>query len=156
MPTLELTLEAWSALEALVRRGVVLSLGLSNCYSLGQLSKLYQRVHVKPRVLQNRFYAKTGYDTDLRAFCVEHEIRYQSFWTLTANPHILKDRSLSAIATRHGVTREQAFFRGLIHAGVTPLTGTCTREHMQQDLDVLAFELEPHEVRTIFGLLGPA
>ena len=153
LSTLERTLEAWSTFEELVRRGVVLSLGISNCYSLEQLTGLYERASVKPRVLQNRFYAKTGYDTGLRAYCAAHDIRYQSFWTLTANPHVLKHRSLRAIAARHGVTPAQTFFRCLIHSGIAPLTGTCTREHMQQDLDVSTFELEGDEVRTILGLL---
>lgn len=154
MPTLERTLEAWSAFEELVERGVVVNLGISNCYSLEQLTALYERASVKPRVLQNRFYKKTGYDTALRAFCATHDVRYQSFWTLTANPQVLKARSLRAIAARHRVTPEQTFFRCLIHAGITPLTGTCTREHMQQDLDVCTFELETDEVRTILGLCG--
>lgn len=155
MPTLERTLEAWSAFEALVRRGVVVSLGISNCYSLEQLTGLYERASVKPQVLQNRFYAKTGYDTELRAFCATHGIRYQSFWTLTANPNVLKQRSLCAIAARHRVTPAQTFFRCLMQAGIVPLTGTCSREHMQQDLDVATFELESHELSTIWRLLGP-
>jgi len=153
LSTLDRTLEAWGAFEELVRRGLVLSLGISNCYSLAQLTGLYERASVKPHVLQNRFYAKTGYDAALRAYCAARDIRYQSFWTLTANPHVLKHRSLRAIAARHRVTPEQAFFRCLIHSGITPLTGTCTREHMQQDLDVSTFELEGDEVRTILGLL---
>ena len=155
LSTLARTLEAWSTFEKLVQRGVVVSIGISNCYSLDQLTALYERASVKPRVLQNRFYAKTGYDAALRAFCATHDIRYQSFWTLTANPHVLKERSLRSIAARHRVTPEQTFFRGLIHAGITPLTGTCSREHMQQDLDVCSFELEDHEMQTILGLLGP-
>ncbi len=39
---------------------------------------------------QNRFYADTGYDIDIRAFCRQHGITYQSFWTPTANPHVLE------------------------------------------------------------------
>ena len=44
---------------------------------------------IKPKVLQNRFYSDSGYDRELRAFCLEKGIRYQTFWTLTANPHLL-------------------------------------------------------------------
>lgn len=64
-------------------------LGLSNTYSLSMLRAVYDAATVKPSFVQNRFYADSGYDIELRAYCRANEIRYQSFWTLTANPHIL-------------------------------------------------------------------
>lgn len=154
LPAPAQTLEAWSVLEELVRSGVVRSIGISNCYAPELFRALCEKTVVKPSVLQNRFYAKTGYDVELRALCRTHGVRYQSFWTLTANPHVLKDPRLRAIAARHGKTPEQTFFRCLMHESIVPLTGTTSREHMQQDLDVIRFELEPHEVRVIFGVLG--
>jgi len=154
LPTTAQTLEAWSVLEELVKSGGVRSIGISNCYEPKLFRTLCEKTAVKPRVLQNRFYAKTGYDVELRALCRTHGVHYQSFWTLTANPHVLEHPRLRAIAARHGKTPEQVFFRCLMHEGIVPLTGTTSREHMQQDLDVVEFELEPHEVRVVFGLLG--
>lgn len=147
------TFEAWTGLEELVHRGVVASIGLSNCYDPELFRTLCEKAVVKPSVLQNRFYSKTGYDVELRQTCGAHGVRYQSFWTLTANPHVLKDPGLRAIAARHGKTPEQTFFSGLIHEGIVPLTGTTSREHMQQDLDAVRFQLEPHEVKTIWAAL---
>ena len=43
-------------------------------------------------MLQNRFYVDSGYDLELRQFCREQGITYQTFWTLTANPHVLVTR----------------------------------------------------------------
>jgi len=148
------TLEAWSVLEGLVASGLVASIGISNCYTPELFRALCEKTTVKPSVLQNRFYAKTGYDVELRALCSTHGVRYQSFWTLTANPHVLADRRLRAIADRHRLSPEQAFFKGLMQEGIVPLTGTCSRDHMQQDLDVVRAELEPHEVQAIFTVLG--
>lgn len=147
------TLEVWRAMEAAVDAGHVLALGISNCYELAALRALWRDSRVKPSVVQNRFYERTGYDREIRAFCREHGLRYQSFWTLTANPHVLKDPGLRAIAARYEKTPEQTFFAGLIHDGIVPLTGTTSREHMQQDLDAVRFQLEPHEVRTIWAAL---
>jgi len=151
----EQTLAAWSVLESLVQSGTVASIGISNCYSPALFRTLCEQTTVKPRVLQNRFYAKTGYDVDLRKLCAEHGARYQSFWTLTANPKALGDPRLRAIAAHHAITPEQAFFRALMQDGIVPLTGTSSREHMQQDLDVTLIELEPQEVKTIFAVLEP-
>ncbi|HEU5076767.1 MAG TPA: aldo/keto reductase [Polyangiaceae bacterium] len=154
LKTLEQTLEAWSVLEELVNSGAVASIGISNCYSVELFRALCERSNVKPRVLQNRFYAKTGYDVELRKLCGAHRVHYQSFWTLTANPHVLKARRVREIAERHGATVEQVFFRSLMHVGIVPLTGTSSRIHMQQDLDAIALELEPPELKAIFAELG--
>lgn len=148
------TLEAWSVLEELVQSGLVASIGISNCYTPKLFRTLCEKTRVKPSVLQNRFYAKTGYDVELRALCATHGARYQSFWTLTANPRVLSDPRLRSIADRHRLSPEQAFFRSLMQQGIVPLTGTCSREHMQQDLDVVRAELEPQEVQAIFTALG--
>lgn len=80
----------WRAMENIHATGKVRELGISNCYNLNTLQQLYKDAVVKPTVLQNRFYADSGYDEEIRQFCNEHSIRYQSFWTLTANPRILK------------------------------------------------------------------
>jgi hypothetical protein len=43
----------------------------------------------KPNSPSGSVYGHTGWDADLRAFCREKNIAYQSFWTLTANPDLL-------------------------------------------------------------------
>ena len=154
LPTPARTLEAWSVLEGLVQSGLVASIGISNCYTPELFRTLCEKTKLKPSVLQNRFYAKTGYDVELRALCSTHAVRYQSFWTLTANPHALSDGRLRAIADRHDLTPEQALFRALMHDGIVPLTGTCSRDHMLEDLDVMRTELAPHEVQKIFAALS--
>jgi diketogulonate reductase-like aldo/keto reductase len=108
---------------------------------------------VKPAALQNRFHSKTGYDRELRAFTSHHGIRYQSFWTLTANPNVLAHASVQALAERHQRTPAQVFFRYLTQIGITPLTGTSSTEHMQQDLAISEFTLQPDELAAINQLL---
>lgn len=64
-------------------------LGISNIYELDVLEQLFQDAKVKPSVVQNRFYADTGHDHQIRAWCREQGIVYQSFWTLTANKEVM-------------------------------------------------------------------
>lgn len=89
MPTVEETLNVWRIFEEFHRAGQVRYLGLSNTYNLRVLQAVYDAADVKPSFLQNRFYKESGYDVEIRRFCREKGIRYQSFWTLTANPHIM-------------------------------------------------------------------
>ncbi len=89
------TMEVWQAMEQIFHSGGVKQLGISNCYDPQQFELLYRNAAIKPAVIQNRFHAETGYDRAIRDFCREHRIIYQSFWTLTANPHVLAHSTLA-------------------------------------------------------------
>lgn len=149
MRTLDQTLTVWSAFEELVSRGWVRSLGLSNCYNIATLRAVWERAHVKPSVLQNRLYRDTGYDVELRRYCDARAMVYQSFWTLSANPHLLEGRELRRIAERHELTAAQAFYRCLTQIGIVPLVGTTSALHMTQDLAIFDKDLSDAEVRTV-------
>ncbi len=134
-------LEVWQAMEALQASGAAKQLGISNCYDQDLFDFLYQRASVKPAVLQNRFYADTGYDKQLRAFCRQQHIVYQSFWTLTANPTILTSPTVIALAAQYQRSPAQIFFRYLTQIGIVPLTGTTSANHVREDLAIFDFEL---------------
>ncbi len=48
LPTLPETLEAWRAMELGVESGRVRQIGISNCYSVTTLSRLYDSARIKP------------------------------------------------------------------------------------------------------------
>jgi diketogulonate reductase-like aldo/keto reductase len=148
-------LEVWSAMENLYHQGSAKVLGISNCYELDVFQTLYDRVSVKPKILQNRFYLETAYDLDLRNWCNEKGVIYQSFWTLTANPHILNDPRFLQIAKTHGKTEAQIFFRFVSQIGIVPLTGTRSPDHMKEDLDIFQFELTQSDIDLIGSMLLP-
>lgn len=131
----------WQAMEQIYNQGGTKLIGISNCYNLDMLKQLFDASYIKPAVLQNRFYKDTDYDNEIRKWCQEHKIIYQSFWTLTANPQILSCESLQKLALKYQKTPEQIFFRVLIDIGIVPLTGTCSEKHMQEDLEIFNFDL---------------
>jgi len=149
------TLEAWSAMEELCDAGGVRQLGVSNCYELDRLKMIYEAARVKPAVIQNRFYAKTGYDREIREFCRSTGVLYQSFWTLTANPEVLAQPVLKDLAQTYKRTPAQLFFRYLTQQGIVCLTGTSSREHMAQDLAIFDLVLNTAECEQIGALLQP-
>jgi diketogulonate reductase-like aldo/keto reductase len=114
---------------------------------------LHDSSRIKPAIVQNRFYAETDYDQDIREFCVAHGMAYQSFWTLTANPQLLGDETVRLLSLKYQRTPAQILFRYLMHVGVTPLTGTKSAIHMREDLSVLEFELSESEIRAVTALL---
>jgi diketogulonate reductase-like aldo/keto reductase len=152
LPSAKQTQEAWAAMEALVDSGKVGQLGISNCYQLLQLEALYDEARVKPAVIQNRFYADTHYDRNIRAYCRRRHILYQSFWTLTANPKVLASRPLTALAEKYERTAPQVLFRYLTQIDAVPLTGTSSQVHMQQDLAIFDFQLTAPEIAQLTTL----
>jgi diketogulonate reductase-like aldo/keto reductase len=148
-----LLMKAWNAMEKIQIAGGARQLGISNCYDTEVLGSLYADADVKPAVVQNRFYQETGYDADLRRWCANHDIIYQSFWTLTANPHILASNTVRAIAQKYKRTEAQIFFRYLSHSGIVPLTGTSSEKHMKEDLGIFDFELSSEDLENLGHLL---
>jgi diketogulonate reductase-like aldo/keto reductase len=153
MKTAKDTLRVWRAFEGLHNQGLIRSIGVSNLYDLPFTKWLFAEAKVKPSAIQNRFYAETGYDKELRLFCLERDISYQSFWTLTANPHLLQSNAIMGCARDLGKTPEQVLFRYLTLMGVTPLTGSTSREHLIQDLECLQMVLSTQHIESITRVL---
>jgi len=145
---------AWRAFETLADAGQVGLLGISNCYEPARLAQLWRDARIKPAIVQNRFYAQTGYDREIRAFCRANGLVYQSFWTLSANPALLNSATVLGLAAAYDCSPAQILFRWLIQNDVVPLTGTTSTTHLRQSLDVLAFELETQDCTAIAALLA--
>jgi diketogulonate reductase-like aldo/keto reductase len=153
LPSARQTFEVWRAMESLVDARSVRQLGISNCYRLDVLETLCDSARLKPAVVQNRFYADTGYDREIRAFCRQRRILYQSFWTLTANPHILAHHTVTDLASKYHRTPAQILYRYLTQIGVVPLTGTRSGTHMREDLAIFEFEITKLERSKMEALL---
>jgi diketogulonate reductase-like aldo/keto reductase len=135
-------------MEALYDSGHARMLGVSN-FTLEQLQRLCAQARVPPRVVQNRYYASRGWDRAIRKFCGAHGMVYQAFSLLTANRDVLAHLEVVRIAHRHGRSVAQVVFMFALDAGMVPLTGTTDVGHMQEDLEVFAFRLEPDEAECI-------
>jgi len=149
-------LQVWSAMEFIHNAKEALHIGISNCYDLNVLKRLYEESNIKPSIVQNRFYAETDYDKDIRVWCKDNDITYQSFWSLTANPHLLESETILKLAIKYKKSPAQIFFNYLSHEGITPLTGTTSTEHMLEDLDTFNFELQDTEYSAIRRLITDA
>jgi len=140
--------EVWRAMEALHDSGGVQLLGVSNI-ARDQLVTLCDEARVAPAIVQNRCYARTGWDREVRAVCRERGILYEGFSLLTANQRELSAPVVSAIAARVHATIPQVVFRFAQAIGIVALTGTSNRTHMQEDLAAKEILLEPADVATI-------
>ena len=141
-------LEVWAAMEEIHSSGKTRNLGISNV-ALDQLEDLCARANVKPAFVQNRCFARSAWDREIRTFCRENAIVYQGFSLLTANVAELRNRQFWSIVDRVEKTPAQVVFRFAVQAGMLPLTGTSNPDHMREDLQALDFELTSEEVLAI-------
>jgi len=143
----------WAAMGKERDAGRTRLLGVSNV-SLGHLAQMQAAGAETPAYVQNRCFARRGWDRGVRSFCAERGIVYQGFSLLTANPEILRHPLVAGIAARERATPAQVVFRFARAVGMLPLTGTSDPEHMVQDLASPALAFSPDEVRTIESLSG--
>ena len=140
--------ETWQAMIKERDAGRTRLLGVSNI-SLGQLQQMARAHAEPPAFVQNRCYARLGWDRDVRAFCRERNIIYQGFSLLTANTEVLRHRVVAGFAAELNVTPAQIVFAFARAVGMLPLTGTSSAEHMKQDLESRSLELPPDAVNAI-------
>jgi diketogulonate reductase-like aldo/keto reductase len=145
--------EVWAAMMKERDAGRTRLLGVSNV-SLRHLQQMAAGGAALPAFIQNRCFARFGWDRGVRAFCAERRIVYQGFSLLTANPEVLHHALIGGIAARNHATPPQVVFRFAQALGMLPLTGTTDPEHMKQDLASHAVTLSDDEVRAIESLAG--
>ena len=141
-------LDVWQAMEELHAAGKTRFLGVSNV-GLDQLEELCARATAPPAFVQNRCFARSGWDREVRAFCRERGIVYQGFSLLTANRAELRHPVFERLVARVGQTPAQVVFRFALQVGMQPLTGTTDPDHMREDLQSYEFELSREDVRLV-------
>ncbi|HAT9146594.1 aldo/keto reductase [Legionella pneumophila] len=141
-------LEIWQAMEELVCSRKVQFLGISNV-NMAQVEELYRKVSIKPSFIQNRCFAITQWDQDVRTFSQKNKIIYQGFSLLTANQRYLLNPHMQSLAVKYDKTIPQIIFRFANQVGILPLTGTTNQQHMDNDLNIYDFELTQEEIQYI-------
>jgi diketogulonate reductase-like aldo/keto reductase len=145
--------EVWEAMVEERNAGRARVLGVSNV-SLRHLEQMTAAHEVAPRFVQNRCYARVGWNREIRAFCREREIVYQGFSLLTANVEVVQHPRVMELAGRMNVSPAQIVFAFARAIGILPLTGTSSEVHMKQDLASLDIALPQEAVEAIESLAG--
>jgi diketogulonate reductase-like aldo/keto reductase len=146
-------LEVWNAMKSERNAGRTRLLGVSNV-SVRHLQQMEALGIELPAYVQNRCYARLGWDRDIRLFCRSRNIVYQGFSLLTANVEVLRHPLVNDLARRAGATPAQVVFGFACAVGMLPLTGTSDAQHMKQDLASVRLELSSDAVLAIETLSG--
>lgn len=140
--------EVWEAMCKERDAGHTHFVGVSNV-SLQHLEQMMAAHGEAPAFVQNRCFARLGWDRAVRLFCRERKILYQGFSLLTANVELLSHPLVTGLAAGANATPAQIVFSFARAVGMLPLTGTSNAEHMKQDLASRDLVLSPEAVRAI-------
>jgi diketogulonate reductase-like aldo/keto reductase len=145
--------EVWEAMrqERDARRARLLGVSNVGSHHLEQMMAVHNEA---PAFVQNRCFAVTGWDSDVRRFCRERGVTYQGFSLLTANMEVLEHPVVTDPAAKLNATPAQLIFAFARAIGILPLTGTTNLEHMKQDLASRELELPPKVIKAIEHIAG--
>jgi diketogulonate reductase-like aldo/keto reductase len=145
--------EVWQAMREQRDAGRTRFLGVSNV-ALHHLQQMKSAGIELPAFVQNRCFARLGWDREVRKFCSEHNLTYQGFSLLTANAEVLQHPPFAALAQSLHATPAQVIFSFARAIGILPLTGSTNPEHLQQDLASLTLPLRQDIVKAIESIAG--
>lgn len=145
--------QVWNAMRHERDAGRTRLLGVSNV-SLKHLQDMESSRTELPKFVQNRCFARLGWDRQVRKFCRERNIVYQGFSLLTANQEIVQNAAFVELATHLKATAAQVVFAFAREVGILPLTGTSDAQHMRQDLASVELQLPQDLVPLIESLAG--
>lgn len=145
--------EVWEAMRKERDAGRTRLLGVSNV-SLRHLQEMQATGTEMPKFVQNRCFARFGWDREVRNFCRARDIIYQGFSLLTANPEVVQHPAFVDLAAKLNATPPQVVFAFARAVEMLPLTGTSDAEHMRHDLDSLQISLPAEVVHAIDSVAG--
>ncbi|HEY6372993.1 MAG TPA: aldo/keto reductase [Candidatus Sulfotelmatobacter sp.] len=143
----------WEAMRKERDAGRARYLGVSNV-SVHHLEQMEAAHAELPAFVQNRCFARLGWDREVRSFCDQRKITYQGFSLLTANREVLRDTQLTKLAAQLNATPAQLVFSFARALGILPLTGTSSADHMREDLYSLDRMLPPGAVQSMESIAG--
>lgn len=151
VPSRDLFIESWKALEQIHADGKATSIGVSN-FRLPDLDRLLAETETVPVLNQIELHPLFT-QLPLREFGAAHGILTESWGPLGhARVNIFDEGPITAAATAHGVSSAQVIIRWHLQNGLVVIPKSNSRERMAQNFDVFGFELTADEVAAISAL----
>lgn len=141
----------WRAMEMLYKQGKIRAIGVSNFHP-DRIMDLIVNNEIAPMVNQievNPF----NQQIDNQAFLKENKIQPEA-WAPFAEGrnNIFQNEALKAIAERHGKSVAQVILRWVVQRNIIALAKSVRKERMQENINVLDFELSADEMASIAAL----
>ena len=141
--------ELWEGLIRARDQGLVRDIGVSN-YPIPLIDGLIDKTGEVPAVNQVEWHP-FGHSEKLREYCSNHSIVIQAYSPLTRTKR-LGSTTLTQLALKYGKTAAQILVRWNLQSGTVPLPKANQRHHLEENLDVYDFEMDPDDVLALSDL----
>ena len=151
VPSRNLYIESWNALEKIHADGKATSIGVSN-FRLADLDRLLAETETVPVLNQIELHPLFT-QLPLRDYGTAHGILTESWGPLGhAQVNMFDEGPIAAAATAHGVSSAQVILRWHLQSGLVVIPKSNSRERMAQNFDLFGFELTTDEMSAISAL----
>jgi 2,5-diketo-D-gluconate reductase A len=141
--------EAWKTLVELKQQGRIRSVGVSN-FNQDHLERIIKETGVTPVVNQIELHPDFQ-QRDKRDFHHQHDIKIES-WSPLGSGRSLGDKTIAAIAKKHGKSVAQVIIRWHLQEGLIVIPKSTHKERIVENFDVFGFELDADDLDKIRGL----
>lgn len=145
-----LFLETYKATEELYEQGKVKAIGVCN-FNVHHLEKLMAQSSIKPMVNQIEVHPYFN-QQELQEFCDRHDIKVTAWMPLMRNRGLLDDPVIVKIAEKYHKTPAQVVLRWHLAHNRIIIPKSQTPKRIQENIDILDFNLELTEVAEIDAL----
>ncbi|OGY17599.1 MAG: hypothetical protein A2784_00630 [Candidatus Chisholmbacteria bacterium RIFCSPHIGHO2_01_FULL_48_12] len=143
----------WRAMEKLVDRGLVKSIGVAN-FTTMMLVDLLTYARIKPTVNQIEIHPYNS-QKELVTYCQQQGIQvtaYSPLGSWRGKQVLLNDLVIKNIAEIHGKTAAQVLIKWSLQRGLVVIPKSTTPERIAENIDVFNFELIDKQMQQINGL----
>ncbi|KAL5113051.1 15-anhydro-D-fructose reductase [Taenia crassiceps] len=151
--------ETWAAMEQLVRRGLVRSIGLAN-FNKKQILRILECCDIPPAVLQVESHPyflneeiinfARGSGMQVAAYAAMDSTHHEAKGRRAMN--ILEDPVVSEIAKVHGKTAAQVLVRFALQRNLVVIPKSNDPMRIKENIEVFDFELSADEMKRLYAL----
>ena len=149
VPSQNLFVETWQALESLQADGRALSIGVSN-FAPHHIDRLLLEAEIVPAINQVELHPWLS-QTGVRDYNAAHGILTEA-WAPLARGRLIGDAVLEAIAAKHHKSTAQVVIRWHLQLGNVVIPKSVTPNRIVENFDVFDFELDLSDLAAIATL----
>jgi aldehyde reductase len=152
-------IESWKAMEELVQKGLIRSIGMSN-FNSQQIDRVLKVCKIKPTVVQVECHPFLNQE-NLIKFCSQNGIQVTAYsplgapanpWAQEGDPSPMKEEAVIKVGEKYGKSPAQVMLKYQLQRGLVIIPKSVSKERIHQNLQLFDFTLTDEDMKTINGL----